>query len=107
MLCSNQYAIRVLWPFLEEPPVLVDWLPWHHTFGGNHNFNLVLRNGGTLYIDRGRPVPGDFHKTLANLRDVPPTVLLNVPRGYDLLVSALRDDPALGARIFANLKLLF
>lgn len=107
MLCSNQDAIRVLWPFLEEPPVLVDWLPWHHTFGGNHNFNLVLRNGGTLYIDAGRPVPGHFEKTLANLREIAPSIVLNVPRGYDLLVGALREDAALRDRFFSRLRLLF
>ncbi len=107
MLCSNQQAILQLWPFLEEPPVLVDWLPWHHTFGGNHNFNLTLWNGGTLYIDRGRPVPGGFDETLANLRDVPPTVVFNVPRAYDLLVAALRGDRALSLRFFSRLRLIF
>ncbi len=107
MLCSNQQAIAQVWPFIEEAPVLVDWLPWHHTFGGNHNFNLVLRNGGTLYIDAGRPVPGRFDETLANLRDVAPTIFLNVPRAYDLLVAALRKDAALRAHFFSRLRLLF
>jgi len=107
MLCSNQQAISQLWPFLEEPPVLVDWLPWHHTFGGNHNFNLTLFNGGTLYIDRGRPLPGGFEATLANLRDVPPTIMFNVPRAYDLLVRALRADRSLCERFFSRLRLLF
>ncbi|HEV8548841.1 MAG TPA: feruloyl-CoA synthase, partial [Polyangiaceae bacterium] len=107
MLCSNQQAIAQLWPFLNEPPVLVDWLPWHHTFGGNHNFNLTLCHGGTLYIDAGRPVAGEFATTLANLRDVAPTVVFNVPRAYDLLASALRDDPRLHRHFFSRLRLMF
>ncbi|HWA78634.1 MAG TPA: feruloyl-CoA synthase [Polyangiaceae bacterium] len=107
MLCSNQQAIAQVWPFIREPPVLVDWLPWHHTFGGNHNFNMMLRNGGTLYIDSGRPIPGDFEQTLANLREVAPSVYFNVPRGYDFLVSALRDDRALREHFFSRLRLIF
>jgi feruloyl-CoA synthase len=107
MLCSNQRAIRELWPFLREPPVLLDWLPWHHTFGGNHNFNLVVWNGGTLYIDRGRPVPGGFDETLRNLREVPPTAMFNVPRAYDFLVTALRGDRLLRERFFSRLRLMF
>jgi feruloyl-CoA synthase len=107
MLCSNQQAIAQVWPFLREPPVLVDWLPWHHTFGGNHNFNMVLRNGGTLYIDAGRPTAGDFERTLANLREVAPTVYFNVPRAYDLLVSALSDDALLREHFFSRLQLIF
>lgn len=107
MLCSNQAAIAQIWPFLREPPVLVDWLPWHHTYGGNHNFNMMLHNGGTLYIDRGRPLPGEFEETRANLRDIAPTLSLNVPRAYDLLVSALREEPELRSRFFSRLQLLF
>ncbi len=107
MLCSNQQAISQIWPFVEDKPVLVDWLPWHHTFGGSHNFNLVLRNGGTLYIDGGRPVAGKFEETLANLRDVAPTIFLNVPRAYDLLVRALREDAGLRKNFFSRLKLIF
>lgn len=107
MLCSNQQAIAQIWPFINEPPVLLDWLPWHHTFGGNHNFNLILRNGGTLYIDEGRPVPGQFEATLANLREVAPTICLNVPRALDMLASALAKDSALCERFFSHLKLLF
>jgi feruloyl-CoA synthase len=107
MLCANQQAIAQVWPFLEEPPVLVDWLPWHHTFGGNHNFNLTLRNGGTLYIDGGRPVPGEFDRTLANLREIAPTVVFNVPRAYELLTTALRHDRALRERFFSRLRLIF
>ena len=107
MLCSNQQAIAQIWHFLSRPPVLLDWLPWHHTFGGNHNFNMVLRSGGTLYIDRGRPLPGEFEETLINLRQVGPTLSLNVPRAYDMLVSALRDEPALCSRFFGQLELIF
>jgi feruloyl-CoA synthase len=106
MLCANQQALAQVWPFFDEPPVLVDWLPWHHTYGGNHNFNVVLRNGGTLYIDRGRPLPGLFEETLANLRDVAPTLSLNVPRAYDMLVTALRADAALRERFFSRLRLI-
>ena len=85
------------WPFItRRPPVIVDWLPWNHTFGGNHNFNLVLRNGGTLYIDGGRPVPGlDRRRPCATSPRVSPTIYFNVPRGYDLLVPRLESDAAL------------
>ncbi|MGQ0621096.1 MAG: feruloyl-CoA synthase [Panacagrimonas sp.] len=108
MLCSNQQARAQIWPFLDRTrPVIVDWLPWSHTFGANHNFNLVLRNGGTLYIDSGRPMPGLFDTTLANLRDVAPTLYFNVPRGYDMLVAALRADLALRKQFFSQLSLLF
>jgi feruloyl-CoA synthase len=108
MLCANQQAKAQTWPFLvTEPPVIVDWLPWSHTFGANHNFNMVLRNGGTLYIDNGKPVPGLFDKTVTNLRDIAPTVYFNVPRGYDMLVSALRADADLRNRFFSRLRLLF
>jgi feruloyl-CoA synthase len=107
MLCSNQQAISELWPFLSEPPVLVDWLPWHHTFGGNHNFNLVLWNGGTLYVDGGRPVPGRFDETLRNLGDVSPTAMFSVPRAYDFLVTALRGNRSLRERFFSRLRLMF
>lgn len=107
MLCSNQQAIAQVWPSLVSEPVLVDWLPWHHTFGGNHNFNLVLRNGGTLYIDGGQPVSGQFGRTLANLADVAPTLFFNVPRAYDLLVRALQQDASLRVQFFSRLELLF
>ena len=108
MLCSNQVAKAQVWPFLEEePPVIVDWLPWSHTFGANHNFNLILRNGGTLYIDGGRPLPPLFGQTLANLREIAPTIYFNVPRGYDLLVAALREDEALRRTFFSRLRVIF
>jgi feruloyl-CoA synthase len=108
MLASNQQMIRQAWPFLEaERPVIVDWLPWSHTFGGNHNVNLVLTSGGTLYVDAGRPAPGMFAQTVANLTDVPPTIYFNVPAGYAQLVPVLESDPAFAERFFSRLRLLF
>jgi feruloyl-CoA synthase len=108
MLCASQQAKAQLWPFLAEtPPVIVDWLPWNHTFGGNHNFNLVLRHGGTLYIDAGKPAPGLFDASIANLREIAPTLYFNVPRGFDMLVSALRADAALRRNFFSRLQLMF
>jgi feruloyl-CoA synthase len=108
MLCSNQQAIAQLWPFLEDrPPVIVDWLPWSHTFGGNHNFNLVLRNGGTLYVDAGKPAPGAIEITAGNLREVPSTIHFDVPRGYDMLLPWLESDAALRATFFRDLDVLF
>ena len=108
MLCSNQAMLKANWPFLsDEPPVLVDWLPWSHTFGGNHNLNLALFNGGTIHIDDGRPVPPLFPRTLAALRDVPPTLYFNVPAGYALLAPALENDAALAERFFSRLRFMF
>ncbi|EGP09075.1 long-chain-fatty-acid--CoA ligase [Bradyrhizobiaceae bacterium SG-6C] len=108
MLTSNQAAKGQTWPFLSETGfTTLDWLPWSHTFGANHNFNCVLRNGGTLYIDSGKPAPGLFALSLANLRDVIPTVYFNVPRGYDMLIAALREDDDLRRRFFSDVKLLF
>ena len=108
MLCANQQAKAQVWPFLQQsPPIILDWLPWSHTFGGNHNFNMVLRNGGTLHIDTGKPAPGAFDVTLNNLREISPTVYLNVPRGFDMLVIAMRSDEQLRQRFFANLQIIF
>jgi feruloyl-CoA synthase len=108
MLCANQQMIAQAWPFLEEkPPVVVDWLPWNHTFGGNHNFNLVLRNGGTIYVDGGKPVPGLVEQTVANLREVSPTLYFNVPRGFDLLLPFLEKDEELRGNFFRELGVLF
>ena len=108
MLSANQQMIRQVWPFLTaERPVIVDWLPWSHTFGGNHNVNMMLTSGGTLYVDAGRPVPGLFAASIANLSDVPPTVYFNVPAGYAQLVPALEADPAFAARFFSRLRLTF
>jgi feruloyl-CoA synthase len=108
MMCSNQQALLQVWPFLaQEPPVLVDWLPWSHTFGGNHNLNQVLTHGGTLHIDRGKPAPGLFGGTLAALRENPPTVYYNVPAGYALLVPELERDSEFAAAFFSRLRFVF
>lgn len=108
MLCASQQAKAQVWPFLAHtPPVIIDWLPWSHTFGGNHNFYLVLRHGGHLCIDAGKPAPGLVETTLANIRSMPPTVYFNVPRGFDLLVQALRHDAALRERFFSRLQVIF
>jgi feruloyl-CoA synthase len=108
MLCANQASLAAIWPFLAGRPVrLVDWLPWSHTFGGNHNFFLVLSQGGTMWIDRGRPAPGLLDTTLRNLAEVGPTLWFNVPRGFDLAAAALEADPALSDRVFRNLDLIF
>ena len=108
MLCSNQEQIRSVMAFLRDaPPILCDWLPWNHTFGGNHNFGIVLYNGGTLYIDEGRPVPGQMDRTIANLRDVAPTAYFNVPRGFELLLPALREDDTFCRHFFSRTRMLF
>ncbi|PIV72036.1 MAG: feruloyl-CoA synthase, partial [Rhodocyclales bacterium CG17_big_fil_post_rev_8_21_14_2_50_68_7] len=108
MLCSNQQAIAQLWPFLTaKPPVIVDWLPWSHTFGANHNFNMILRNGGSLYIDDGKPAPGLVERTIANLREVSPTLYFNVPRGYDMILPHLERDEPLRTNFFRDLDLIF
>jgi len=108
MLCANQQQLAQAWPFVaERPPVVADWLPWNHTFGGNYVFNLVLRNGGTLYIDGGKPVPGLVETTVRNLKDVSPTLYCNVPRGYDLLLPFLESDAELRQRFFADLDFVF
>jgi feruloyl-CoA synthase len=110
MLTSSQQAKAQTWTFLEnagDDLVILDWLPWSHTFGANHNFNLVLRNGGTLYIDGGKPAPGLFATSLANLRSVVPTVYFNVPRGFDMLIAALRSDEELRQRFFGGVKFAF
>ena len=108
MMCSNQQSYAQVWPFLDErPPVILDWLPWNHTFGGNSDFNLILRNGGTLYIDEGRPAPGLIEKSVANLREVSPTLYLNVPRGFALVLDHLERDAALAQSFFRELDLIF
>ncbi|GMR02232.1 MAG: feruloyl-CoA synthase [Acidimicrobiia bacterium] len=108
MLCSNQQAIVQVWPFLRSrPPVVVDWLPWSHTFGSNHNFNMILFNGGTLYIDGGKPVPGLFETSVRNLSDVATTMYFNVPAGYAMLIPHLQRDRTLRERFFQDLDVLF
>jgi feruloyl-CoA synthase len=107
MWCANQQMTLQAMPFLaEQPPVVLDWLPWNHTFGGNHNLGIVLYNGGSLHIDEGKPVPGRFEHTLRNLRDVAPTIFFNVPKGYDELVSALQADTSLRDHFFSRLQLI-
>ncbi len=107
MLCSNQQSWAQTYPFLaERPPVLVDWLPWNHTFGGNNNFGNVLWHGGTLYIDEGKPMPGLVERTVANLREVSPTIYFNVPRGYDMLLPYFEHDAALRDNFFRRLDFL-
>ncbi|NBI46894.1 feruloyl-CoA synthase [Burkholderia sp. ISTR5] len=108
MLCSNQQMLRQTMPELgREPPVLVDWLPWNHTFGGSHNLGIALYNGGTLYIDDGRPVPGRFDETVRNLREIAPTIYFNVPKGWEELAAALEGDAALRDSFFSRVKLYF
>jgi feruloyl-CoA synthase len=107
MLCSNQQMLTQALPSLRQaPPVLVDWLPWNHTAGANHNLGLVLNHGGTLYIDEGKPVPGLIEKTVRNLREVAPTIYFNVPRGYEALLPFLREDAELRKTFFSRLGLL-
>ncbi|MES2258309.1 MAG: feruloyl-CoA synthase [Pseudomonadota bacterium] len=108
MMCSNLQMMAQTWPFLtEEPPVLVDWLPWNHTFGGNHNLGLVLYNGGTMYIDEGRPTPQGMAATLRNLREIAPTIYFNVPKGWEDLAYALEADPELSAHFHSRLRMQF
>jgi feruloyl-CoA synthase len=108
MLCSNQQMLVQCMPFMaEEPPILVDWLPWNHTFGGNHNFGLALYNGGTLYIDDGKPIPQLIHETLRNLREIAPTMYFNVPRGFEEIAAALRADAELRKNFFSRVRMLF
>jgi len=109
MICANQQMLRQCMGFLAEQnedggPVLVDWLPWNHTFGGNHNVGIVLYNGGTLYIDEGKPTPKGIAETLRNLREISPTVYFNVPKGFEEIASAMDTDEVLRARLFAKVK---
>ena len=100
MLCSNQAMLAAGFAFVaDEPPVVVDWLPWSHTFGSNHNFNMVLVNGGSLYIDDGNPTPPGVPKTARNLREIAPTIYFNVPKGYEALVPHFRADETTARRI--------
>jgi feruloyl-CoA synthase len=108
MLTANQQQLAQIWPFVDEAPlVLLDWLPWNHTFGANHNFNLVLRHAGTLFIDGGRPVPGLIEETMRNLAEVSPTIYFNVPAGYAALLPFLERDDVLASAFFGRLRLIF
>ena len=107
MLTVNQEQYALVWPFLgDRPQVLVDWLPWNHTFGGNNNFGMMLRNGGTLYIDAGKPAPGLVETSARNLKEIAPTIYFNVPRGFDLLLPFLEKDAELRANFFRKLDLM-
>ncbi|MDQ0317280.1 feruloyl-CoA synthase [Amorphus orientalis] len=107
MLCSNQEMIADCYAFMrEEPPIIVDWAPWNHTASGNKVFNLVLYNGGTYYIDAGKPAPNKIGETIHNLRDISPTWYFNVPAGYEMLVDAMETDEALRKSFFADLKMI-
>src|SRR5712671_2275861 len=108
MICANQVMLRETLTFLkDEAPVIVDWLPWNHTFGGNHNIGLTLYNGGSMYLDAGKPMPGGIEETVRNLREISPTVYFNVPKGYESLLPYLRDDSALRAKFFHRLHAMF
>ncbi len=108
MLCANQEMMRTFMQFLaDEPPVLCDWLPWNHTFGGNHNFGIALYNGGSYYIDDGRPTPGGFDATARNLREIATSAYFNVPKGFEMLVERLRADAELRQVFFSKVQVLF
>jgi feruloyl-CoA synthase len=107
-IASNGAGVDALWPFLaKQPPVMVDWLPWSHTFAANFNLSQILRHGGSLYLDNGKPAPGLIDTTLKNLSEIQPTLLYNVPRGFDLLVDEFERDSLLRDRVFANLDVIF
>ncbi len=108
MLCANQQMMSQIWPFMSRtPPILVDWLPWNHTFGGNHDFNMVLKHGGTLHIDAGKPVPGQVLQTVKNLSEISPTIYFNVPAGFAMLLPHLEQDEGLRHTFFKKLQLIF
>lgn len=108
MWCSNQQQMTQSMPVLaSEPLTLVDWLPWNHTFGGNHNFGMILYNGGTLYIDDGKPTPALIHETLRNLREISPTVYFNVPSGFESIANNMKTDEILRKTLLAKVKMFF
>ena len=110
MWCANQQQMRQSMPVLADPhapPVLIDWLPWNHTFGGNHNFGLTVYNGGTLYIDDGKPTPALINETLRNLREIAPTVYFNVPTGFEAIATAMQTDDALRKNLLSRVKMFF
>ncbi len=108
MWCANLQQITQTFPFMaDEPPLIVDWLPWNHTFGGNHNFGLILYNGGSLYIDDGKPTPKGIEATMANLRELSPTLYFNVPKGFEEVLTRLRQEPELCQRFFSRLQMMF
>jgi feruloyl-CoA synthase len=105
MMCANLQMIAQAFAFLQdEPPVLVDWLPWNHTFGGNHNVGITLYNGGTLYIDEGKPTAAGIGETLRNLREIAPTIYFNVPKGFEEIASAMDHDTQLRETLFSKVR---
>jgi feruloyl-CoA synthase len=105
MICANQQMLRQCLGFLaDEPPVLVDWLPWNHVFGGSHNVGITLYNGGTLYIDDGKPTPKGIAETLRNLREISPTIYFNVPKGLEEIARAMDGDAQLRQTFFSRCK---
>nr|WP_319563732.1 feruloyl-CoA synthase [uncultured Rhodoferax sp.] len=108
MWCANQQQMAQSMPIItQEPLVLVDWLPWNHTFGGNHNFGMVLYNGGTLYIDDGKPTPALMEETLRNLREISPTVYFNVPTGFEAIANAMKTDALLRKTLLTRVQMFF
>ena len=108
MWCANLQQISLSLPVLAEaPPVLVDWLPWNHTFGSNHNFGLTMMHGGTLYIDDGKPTAALIGETLRNLREIAPTVYFNVPTGFEMIAEAMKTDAQLRANLLSRVRLFF
>lgn len=107
MMVTNQVGIAQMWPFLDSNEVIVDWLPWNHTFGGNFVFNMMLMHGGTFYIDHGNPTPMGFQTTLQNIMDVSPTLYFGVPRSYTALFARMKEDATLKQAFFKNLKFIF
>ncbi|MEJ6023714.1 feruloyl-CoA synthase [Ramlibacter sp. PS4R-6] len=108
MWCANQQQMLQSMPVLGEgAPVLVDWLPWNHTFGGNHNFGLTLYHGGTLYIDDGKPTPAAIAETLRNLREIAPTVYFNVPTGFEAIAHAMKADDVLRRNLLSRVRMFF
>jgi len=108
MLAANQQQLSQVWPFIkEEPLILLDWLPWSHTFAGNHDFNAILKNAGTLYLDAGKPLPALIGETVRNVADISPSIYLSVPSGYAALIPFLEDDETLARKFFTNLRLIF
>jgi feruloyl-CoA synthase len=106
--CANQQQMVQSMPVLAQSPlILVDWLPWNHTFGGNHNFGMVLYHGGTLYIDDGKPTPALMAETLRNLREIAPTVYFNVPTGFEAIANAMKTDAALRRNLLSRVKMFF
>ncbi|MDR7149007.1 feruloyl-CoA synthase [Hydrogenophaga palleronii] len=108
MWCANQQQMRQsMTPLTQDPLVLVDWLPWNHTFGGNHNFGMVVYNGGTLYIDDGKPVPALMGETLRNLREIAPTVYFNVPTGFEVIADVMKTDDVLRKNLLSRVRMFF